>query len=144
MILMFEDTKTKGCNAMSIDKEKKYEQIELMSKEEAVREIEKFFKGNKKFIEQASIIIYSSHNFQKISSMKIIRDNWNWEKLLQLTLDTEFGFKHFCYRKGNKKYGYRPENEENERRYNQTSEIEDFILTIYHKETQNVEEYTFS
>ena len=74
--------------------------------------------------------------------MKINRDNWDWEKLLLLTIDTEFGFKQFCYRKGNKKYGFSTEKEENGRIYNQTSEIEDSRLTIYYQENKNIEEYT--
>ena len=127
---------------MSSDLEKKFDQIESMSKEEAIREIKSFFKGNKKFIDRASMLIYSSNDFEKISSMKIERDNWNWEKFLAISIYTKSGFKNLWYRKGNKKYG--PENAKPGQYYNKTSEIEEFCLAVHNSETGNLEEYTLN
>ncbi|MFE7152559.1 hypothetical protein, partial [Heyndrickxia sporothermodurans] len=70
---------------MSNDKEKEFEETKMMSKEDAVNEIKDFFKGNKKFIEQATLMIYSTHHFEKLNRMQLIKDSWNWEKLLNIT-----------------------------------------------------------
>ncbi len=121
-----------------MDKVKDFEEVELMTKEEAIYEIKEFFKGNKKFVEHAIFLIYSTHHFEKINKLQLISDNWNWDKLLSITIDTQTGFKQFSYRKGNKKYAPSAEREGN-----RTSDINGYILTIYYRENQKTEEFTF-
>lgn len=110
----------------------------MMTREEAINEIEDFFKGNKKFIEQVILLIYSTHHFEKISTMKIIKNNWNWEKLLSITINTQTGIKEFYYRKGNKKYAPNAQREGNN-----TYDIDEFNINIYYRENQKIEEFTF-
>lgn len=121
-----------------MDKEKEFKEVNMMTKEEAINEINEFFKGNNKFVEQAIFLIYSTHHFEKISRLQFIKDNWNWEKLLNISIDTKTGFKQFCYRKGNKKYATSPK-----RKGNNTFDIDECVLTVYYSENQNIEEFTF-
>lgn len=121
-----------------MDKVKEFEEVEMMAKEDAINEIKEFFKGNKKFIEQAILLIYSTHHFEKINKLQFIKDNWNWEKLLSISIDTKTGFKQFYYRKGNKKYA-----PNDERDGNKTYDIDEFSLTIYYSESKKIEEFTF-
>lgn len=120
------------------DIEKVFEEIEIMTKDNSINEVKKFFKGNKKFIEQAILLIYSTHHFEKINKLQLINDNWNWEKLFSISIDTQTGFKQFCYRKGNKKYAPSAEREGNK-----TYDIDEFRLTIYYRENQKIEDFTF-
>ncbi|MBB6452017.1 hypothetical protein HNQ94_000438 [Salirhabdus euzebyi] len=119
-----------------MDKKKEFDEVEVMSKGEAISEIREFFKGNKKFLDQATLFILSSHHFQKISSMVIHKDNWNWEKFLQICIDTDLGFKHFYYRKGNKKYA-----PSENRNGNNTHDIHEYGITVYYLKGGSIEEY---
>lgn len=117
-------------------KDKEYE--ESMTKEEAVNEIKRFFKGNKKFIDQVVLLIYSTHNFEKINSLRTIEDDWNWEKFLMVSIDTKNGSKHFYYRKGNKKFA------PNDRyKGNDTHEIEEYGINVHYSDGKQVDEFTF-
>lgn len=123
---------------MGQDKEKEFKEVESMTKDEAITEIKKFFKGNKKFIEHALVLIYSTHGFVKLNSIKISTDNWNWEKFLSITIDSKLGFKQLYYRKGNKKYAS-PKIIEG----NKTHDIDEYVLTIYYTGVNETERYTF-
>ncbi|UII56682.1 hypothetical protein LS684_04245 [Cytobacillus spongiae] len=122
------------------DEKIEFEDSVSMTKEDAIEAIKKFFKGNKKFIDLASSIILSTHHFNKLNSMDFQTENWNWEKFMKISIDTEIGFKHFCYRKGNKKYA--PGNVRADLEGNNTHEIDEFNLVIYYRENQKLEEYT--
>lgn len=104
------------------------EETKVMSKEEAIKEVKKLFKGNKKFISFCEVMIASTPDFLNIDSHDIQQDNWNWEKLLHITINTKSGFKQLTYRKGNKRYS--PENSLTDRS-NITSEIHDYSLRTY-------------
>lgn len=123
---------------MRKDKEKRFEEIESMTKEETISEIKKFFKGNKKFIEQSLVLVYSSHDFVKLNAITFITDSWNWEKFMSISIDTKSGFKNLYYRKGNKKY-----TPSDDRKGNTTHDIDEYGVTIYCKEKKETEEYTF-
>ncbi|WP_103110981.1 hypothetical protein [Brevibacillus reuszeri] len=123
---------------MSYD-ELKFEEIDSMTKEDAVIASKKFFKGNKKFLDYAIMLIYSTHGFIKVSSMTRNIDTFNWEKLLSISIDTEKGFKQFYYRKGNKKY----RKTDNRPDGNETHEIEGYRLIIYDSNNHNAEEFEF-
>lgn len=117
---------------------KEFKEVESMTKEEAVNEVKAFFKGNKKFIEQAIFLIYSTHHFEKIESLEIAKDDWNWEKYLSISIYSNTGFKSFCYRKGNKKYAPTVEREGNK-----TSDIDGFKLTVFYSGNAEMEEFEF-
>jgi hypothetical protein len=104
------------------------EETQVMSKEEAINEVKKVFKGNKKFISFCEVMIASTPDFLGINDYEIQINNWNWEKFLRLSIQTKTGFKMFFYRKGNKKYA--PENVRIEGG-NKTSEIHDYTITTY-------------
>lgn len=127
---------------MGIDKKIEFEDIVSMTKEEAIKEVKRFFKGNKKLIGLASSIILSTHHFTKLNSMNFCTDNWNWEKFMRISIDTEIGFKQFGYRKGNKKYA--PDKVKSDLEGNKTHNIDEFYLSIYYKENQKMEDYTFN
>lgn len=106
-----------------------------MTKQEAIDEVKKIFKGNKNFISYCEVMIASTNGFIGISSYDIQKNNYNWEKLLRLTIDTEQGFKVIFYRKGNKRYS--PEKSRSTGG-NKTSNIHDYIITTYvNGETEN-------
>lgn len=119
---------------------KEFQEVELMTKEEAISEVKAFFKGNKKFIEQAILLIYSTHYFEKLGNLEITKDDWNWEKYLSITIYSEAGFKHFCYRKGNKKYA---STINSVLEGNKTADIDGFKLSVYHSKNKELEEFDF-
>ncbi|RRJ54852.1 hypothetical protein EHV15_35350 [Paenibacillus oralis] len=119
--------------------EVKFEEIESMTKEEAINELNKFFKGNKKFLEFASLMIKSTHGFLKINFMNKQIDTWNWEKLLGISISTKIGFKQLYYRKGNEKYKKTDARLDG----NETHEIDGYRLTIYYTDSRKVEEFEF-
>ncbi|CAM4108414.1 hypothetical protein [Mesobacillus thioparans] len=100
----------------------------VMSKEEAIKEVKRVFKGNKKYISFCEVMIASSPDFLGINKHEIILNNWNWEKFLSLSIQTKSGFKMIYYRKGNKKYApanvFKGDG-------NKTSEIHDYSITTY-------------
>lgn len=124
---------------MGLDNKVEFKNVGSMTKEEAIEHIEKHFKGNKKFIDQTKVFVYSTHGFIKINSMNLQTDNWNWEKFMSITVDTELGFKNFYYRKGNKKYS--PENVSSDLKGNKTHDINEFAISVYYSKDQKIEEY---
>lgn len=122
------------------DQKVDFEEIESMPKEEAIQKVKLFFKDNKKFVDMATSIILSSHHFIKLGSMDFQTDNWNWEKFMRISIDTELGFKSFIYRKGNKKYA--PGNVAAHLEGNKTHDIDEFSMIIYYRDEQKSEEYT--
>lgn len=114
-------------------------ETKVMSKEEAIQEVKRMFKGNKKFISYCEVVIASTSDFVGITNCTIEINNWNWEKFLSLNIKTNLGWKHVTYRKGNKKYS--PENlRTNEG--NATSELNEYIFTTYTHEKEQGESYT--
>lgn len=117
------------------------EDVKVMSKEEAIKEVKKLFKGNKKFISFCEVLIASTPDFLNIDSHEIQLDNWNWEKYLHITINTKSGFKQLSYRKGNKKYS--PENSLTGKS-NKTSEIHDYSIRTYLTGiSEDAEKYTW-
>lgn len=109
------------------------DEVMVMTKQEAIAEVKKIFRGNKRFISYCKVMIASTDNFVGIESTDIQKENWNWEKILRLTIQFGFhdedgtyrnyGFKTINYRKGNKKYapGKLPSG-----KHNSTSDIHEF------------------
>ncbi len=124
-----------------MDQKKEFKDVDLMTKEDAIKEVKRFFKGNKKFIDMAVSIILSTHHFEKLDSLELMSNNWNWEKFMKITLDTKTGFKQFYYRKGNPKYA--PGNVAPHLEGNKTFDIDGFRIVIYETKTSKAEEYEF-
>lgn len=120
-----------------MNKCKEFQEIETMTKNEAINEVKLFFKGNKKFIEQAMMLIFSAQDFEKIRKMEFNKDNWNWEKFLSLQIDTKSSIKTLCYRKGNKKYAPTEKS-----RGNETSHLDEYVFYMAFNGA-GIEEYTF-
>lgn len=120
-------------------KDKAFEDVESMSKEEAIAEIKKHFKGNRRFIDQATLLIYSSHDFIKLNSFTFEVNSWNWQKYMLVSFSTKSGFKMLFSRKGNKRYARSSDRV----RGNVTSDIDESKVVIYYKETDKSEEHTW-
>lgn len=123
---------------MRIDIDKEFADIDSMSKEEVITEIKSFFKGNKKFIDKAIVLIYSTRNFKKIISLRYQTDNFDWEKYMSINIDAEQGWKMLLYRKGNKKYAATADG-----RGNKTSDIDEFSIASHARGSSIIEEYKF-
>jgi len=108
---------------------KEFKDIETMTKEEAVDEVNAFFKGNTKFIDQAKTLIYSTHGFLKIHQMRLGIDFMDWEKCMFLWIDTKFGNKHLAYDKG--------------RTGSDTHGIDSYEVVIYDRDTMEKEEFHY-
>ncbi|MFD2681190.1 hypothetical protein [Bacillus seohaeanensis] len=109
----------------------KLELNEITDKNQALIEVKKYFKGNKRFINYCEIILASTFiGDEPISiSLKKDGDNWNWEKILGFTLSYKEGFKMIHYRRGNKKYS--KDSVAPHLEGNTTSDIHEFSITNY-------------
>lgn len=108
------------------------DEIIKLSKGEAMQQVKKFFKGNKKFIEQVEILIASTDRFVGVEedSFQMDKNNFRWDKFFKVRICFEYwnegckkfmiGYKVFYYRKGNEKY----------KSHNQTAEIHDYQVSI--------------
>jgi len=105
---------------------KEFQDTKTMTKDEAINEVKKFFRGNKKFIEQATMLIFSTQDFEKIAKMEINKRTWSWENFLRLDINNNYGYKSFCYRKGNKN-----NTSSDLMEGNKTSDIDEYVLNIY-------------
>jgi hypothetical protein len=106
-------------------------ELNEITKDEAITEIKKYFKGNRKFINYCEIILATTFTDGEPISITLKKDgdNWNWEKILGFTLSYKEGFKMIHFRKGNMKYA--PDNVAAYLEGNTTSDIHEYSITNY-------------
>jgi hypothetical protein len=122
----------KGVVSVAYQKCEINEELRVMSKQEAIDEVKKVFKGNKKFISFCEVMIASTDNFVGISRTTVETNNYRWEKFLTLSIDFTYckqghknelpGFKTIHYRKGSKR----------------NPEFHDFIISTYTGEISEI------
>lgn len=97
----------------------------LMTKDDAIRQVQERFEGYDDFINQAIILIASTPNFEGIESYDVRTNDWNWETYLRMTITSKgpnerIIYKQLYYRKGNNKYADR----------NNSSEIHGYLVIV--------------
>lgn len=80
-------------------------ELNTQSKNEAIKYVQKVFKGHDAFISSAVTLIAGVSDFKGIESTGVILNDFAWEAFLVVEIDHgERGYKRLTYRKGNKDY----------------------------------------